>query len=424
MHISLIALAVLFFSGHFLGWFFEKTKIPDLLILVLIGYILGPVLGFFSASDFGKAGPLLSSMALVVILYQGGLQLSFQELKEGFFKSFLLSMLTFLSIALLGFSVAFLLAGQPVGISLLLGFGIGSTSSAVVIPMVKPLSLSGNAKTILSLESAFTDVLTIVIFLVFLDGLTKGSFSAQTLFIGLGPKTLLSIVFGLAGAFMWATLKKYCAQMFKMPFAGEAWAILVYGLIEANGYNGAIGVLVLGFLLANLDLLPSWMKSIINTSPVTYRDMAFLNTLSFMLKTVFFIYLGVLVKFNQPIIVAIALLLTALIFVTRYFSVRFVLKKETWSKLDVMVATAMGPRGLACAVLATLPTQKGIEGGDWLQSVIFSLIPLTIFFTALFVSLFEAKSLRAKLGFLWSEYAERSESTSEKEAAAIATQES
>jgi len=404
MHIALIALAVLFFTGHFLGWFFEKTKIPDLLILVLIGYILGPVLGFFSATDFGKAGPLLSSMALVVILYQGGLHLSFEELKEGFIRSFILSLFSFLSIAFLGFIVAYLVGGQSIGLSLLLGFGIGSTSSAVVIPMVKPLSLSDKAKTILSLESAFTDVLTIVIFLVVLNGLESGAFSTKSLLMGLGPNTLLSVVFGFTGALLWAALKKHFSKIFKMPFSGEAWAILLYGVLELFSYNGAIGVLVLGFFLANLQLMPSWIKAQTSSVPVTYRDMAFLNTLSFMLKTVFFIYLGVLVNFSNSKLVAIAFLLTILIFITRYFSVKFLFSKNDWSKLDVMVTTAMGPRGLACAVLATLPMQKGIIGGEWLQSVIFSLIPLTILFTAVFVSFFEAGSIRQKFSFLWAEY--------------------
>ena len=404
MHTALIALSILFFTGHFLGWFFEKTKIPDLLILVFIGYLLGPVFGFFSESDFGKAGSLLSSMALIVILYQGGLHLSFQELKEGFLKSFVLSLMTFLSIAALGFLVAYLIGGQSFGLSLLLGCGIGSTSSAVVIPMVKPLSLSDKAKTILSLESAFTDVLTIVIFLVVLNGLVEGQFSTHSLLMGLGPNTLLSIVFGFGGALLWATLKKYFSQIFKMPFSGEAWAILVYGVIEMFGYNGAIGVLVLGFFLANLQLLPEWVQSKTSSTPVSYRDFAFLNTLSFMLKTIFFIYLGVLVKFNNTKLVAISVLLTVLIFVTRYVSVRLLFSKNKWTKLDVMVTTAMGPRGLACAVLATLPVQKGIVGGDWLQSVIFSLIPLTIFFTAIFVSIFEVKSLREKFSSFWKGY--------------------
>lgn len=412
MHIALISVAVLFFTGHALGWFFEKTKIPDLLILVIIGYVIGPVMGYLSPEDFGKAGALLSTLALVVILYEGGLHLTAKELAEGFLTSAGLAILGFVAIALIAALIASL-AGQPFHIALLLGLGIGSTSSAVVIPMVKPLSISQNTKTILSLESAITDVLAIVIFLVAVDGISKGEFSAKALVVGLGPNTILAALCGIAGGLVWAALKKHFGPVFKMAFAGEAWALLCYGLLELAGFNGAIGVLTLGFMLANLDLLPDWLKSQMSSVPVSYRDLSFLNTLTFMLKTFFFIYLGVLVKFTDPVIVSLALFISLLIFVSRFFVIQVSLKKDKTDKLDAMITTAMGPRGLACAVLATIPLQKGIIGGQWLQDIIFAIIPFTIFFTAILVSFFENKKIREKCSGLWSGYKEDSEETLE-----------
>lgn len=80
MAFAIIGLAVLFFLGHALNWLFIKTKIPDLLILVIMGYLAGPVFGVLKADDFGKVGPILSTMALVVILYEGGLHLSARDL--------------------------------------------------------------------------------------------------------------------------------------------------------------------------------------------------------------------------------------------------------------------------------------------------------------------------------------------------------
>ncbi len=403
MHIALISVAVLFFTGHALGWFFEKTKIPDLLILVIIGYVVGPVLGYLTPEDFGKAGTLLSTLALVVILYEGGLHLTAKELAEGFLTSAGLAVLGFLGISTLSAVVA-MAAGQPFHIALLLGLGIGSTSSAVVIPMVKPLSISQNTKTILSLESAITDVLAIVIFLVATDGIAKGVFSAKALVVGLGPNTIIAAFCGIAGGLIWAALKKNFGPVFKMAFAGEAWALLCYGVLELFGFNGAIGVLTLGFMLANLDLLPDWLKNQMSSVPVSYRDLSFLNTLTFMLKTFFFIYLGVLVKFTDPMIVGLALFISLLVFISRFFVIQISLKKEKTKRLDAMITTAMGPRGLACAVLATIPLQRGIAGGQWLQDIIFAIIPFTIFFTAVLVSLFESKKIRNRLDGIWSNF--------------------
>ena len=47
----------------------------------------------------------------------------------------------------------------------------------------------------------------------------------------------------------------------------------------------------------------------------------------------------------------------------------------------------MGPRGLACSVLATLPLQRGLVGGAWLQSLLFAVIPLSILFTSVLIAI-------------------------------------
>ena len=78
----IISLAALFFLGHVLNWFFIKTKIPDLLLLVGLGFVIGPVLGFVTPADLGEVGAVLATVALIVILYEGGLHLSTDDLKS------------------------------------------------------------------------------------------------------------------------------------------------------------------------------------------------------------------------------------------------------------------------------------------------------------------------------------------------------
>ncbi|MCB0390014.1 MAG: cation:proton antiporter [Bdellovibrionales bacterium] len=402
----IIGIALLFFLGHGLSWFFEKTKIPDLLILVMLGYLMGPVLGFINPADLGKVGGVVATTALIVILYEGGLHLSARDLLTSSLPAFGLTIVGFVLIvtvgALLGYTVAF----QPLPISILLGVGIGSTSSAIVIPMVKKLSISDNTKTVLGLESAFTDVLTIVIFLVLVDAFSSGHFSTQELLVGIGPKTIIAGLMGIGSGLTWAYIKKKYSRLVTMAFAGEAWALLTYGIIESTKHNGAIGVLTLGFMLANLDLLPNWLKSQVSNVAVSYKDMSLLSEVTFLLRTFFFLYLGLLVQFSDWKIVLFALVVSAMIFVTRYAAVRLLYSPNKYSLLDAMVSTAMGPRGLACAVLATIPLQRGLEGGQWLQDALFAIIPITIALTAVFVALSENQSLRIKMAKLFSKYSD------------------
>lgn len=402
----IIALAGLFFLGHALNWFFIKTKIPDLLLLVILGYIIGPALGIVDASDFGKVGAILSTTALIVILYEGGIHLSAKDLLTSSLPALKLSLVGFGLIALTGATAAYVIGMQPLVISALLGIGIGSTSSAIVIPMVKPLTIADSSKTVLSLESAFTDVLAIVIFLGLVDSAASGNYNAGKLLLGIGSKPIISLGIGVAAGLSWAFIKKRFAPLVSMAFAGEAWALLTYGIIEIINMNGAIGVLALGFTLANLDLLPKFFRSQISAIPVSYNDLSLLSEITFLLRTFFFIYLGLLIQFSNVEIVLMAALLAVLIFVTRYLAIRLLFPTSKYKRLDAMVAVAMGPRGLACAVLATIPLQKGIEGGEWLQGVIFALIPITIFMTALFVSLSENDSLRDKMSKFFLAYPE------------------
>lgn len=411
MAITFIGISLLFFLGHGLNWFFEKTKIPDLLILIIIGYCLGPIFGLIDVSDFGKAGAVISNMALIVILYEGGLHLSSKDLASSSIPSAILSVLSFSFIVFLGALLAYILFLQPLPISILFGVAIGSTSSAIVIPMVKKLSLTQNSKVILSLESAFTDVLTIVIFLVLVESFSKGQFSLSQLLIGIGPKTLLSGIIGLGAGLIWAFLKKRFSTILTMAFAGEAWALLLYGSIEYFKLNGAIAVLTLGFTLANLNLLPKWVSNFFSSVPVSYKDMSILSELTFLLRTFFFIYLGLLIKFGSIKIILFAVLISVVILVTRYLAIKIVFNSKKYPLLDALVATAMGPRGLACAVLATIPLQKGLAGGQWLQDTLFTLIPITIGLTAILVSISESLGGREKLKFLFINYTPPSQTT-------------
>ena len=412
MDIIIIGLSALFFIGHALNWFFIKTKVPDLLILIIIGFILGPAVTSLIQPDIhlGQAGKVLSIITLVIILYEGGLHLSFKDLMESSLSALTLSLLSFFSITAI--TAIVLLPVLPLMSAILVGVGIGSTSSAIVIPMVKPLSIKKQTKTVLSLESAFTDVLTIVIFLGLLEYLTSENSSGGKFFINLSSTPLLSVGIGVASGIVWAFLRKK-TEVSKLPFAGEAGALLTYGILEFMSLNGAIGVLSLGFTLANINLFPKALRSVLEDKPVSSGELTILSAVTFLLRTFFFLYLGLLIQIKGFSSVFWALCLTALIFTTRYLSIRLVFKGKYFSKLDAITATAMGPRGLACAVLATLPLQSGLEQGEWIQNLIFAVIPLSILATSICISLAEKEWFERKIYSLFKNYPEDTEASLE-----------
>lgn len=393
--ITLIGLSALFFLGHALRGFFLKTKIPDLLFLIFVGWLLGPALGILNPDDLGQFGHILTTIALVVILYEAGLELKAKQLVQSSLPALGLSILSFSLVAAAAFGLlhyAFNFAPQT---SLLIGIGIGSISSAVVIPMVRILDMTKSSRTILSLESALTDVLTVVVFLVVLDAVKNNDINVGTIIAGIGPDTLKAVLLGLFGGFLWAVLRKQAREITDASFAGESWALLWYGIVELMHLNGAMAVLALGFMLSNLDLLPEWAKPFCVRRPVDKERLALLKEINLLLSTFFFVYLGLLINVNDPRTFYIALALVLTIFLTRWVAVHIILRKRKFTKSDALITVCMGPRGLACAVLATLPVQAGIADAETIQQTMFAVIPSSILFTAIFVVMTEKPSPRS-----------------------------
>ena len=384
MAFIIIGLAALFFIGHVLQWLFVRTKIPDLLLLIAGGFVIGPSgLNIIQSQHLGQVGTVLATVTLIIILYEGGLNLNASALLKSSLPALILSLLSFLLIA--GATAFILSFAFSLPTAILVGLGIGSTSSAVVFPLVKPLDLKEKTKTLLSLESAFTDVLAIIAFMAVMESVLSKNFSASTFLIGVGAKPFLSIGLGAGFALAWSALRKAHLSLFNMPFSTEAWSLLAYGFIRLFGLSGEIGILAFGFTLANLNLLPRPLGVIFNQTPVTEREMSLLQAISFLLRTFFFLYLGMIIQVSSLSVFLWAFLLAALILATRYIAVRLVFSKKRYPLFDALVAFGMGPRGLACAVLATLPLQNKYSEGQFIQDVIFYVIFISILSSSMFV---------------------------------------
>ena len=167
--LTVLFLGILIFLGNIFNRVFALTKIPDLLFLIGIGLIIGPLLGWVSPASFGIDGPIFTTVTLAIILFEGGLHLRVETIQSSFRGTVALTISSF--IATMGLATAVLyysgfLTFLP---ALMVGAIIGGTSSAVVIPMIDFLHLRKDSGAILALESAVTDVLCIVIFLTVLD---------------------------------------------------------------------------------------------------------------------------------------------------------------------------------------------------------------------------------------------------------------
>ncbi len=138
---------------------FGLTRIPDVLVLMMLGVLLGPVLGLVQPGTLAQTTNLLGTLAIILVLFEGGLELNLRDTLKHFPGSFLLATLAYIfSMVLVAVTVT-----NRLGLSwtdgLLVGAVLGCTSSTVVLPVLQQLQAEEPVRVTLMLEAAWGDVL-------------------------------------------------------------------------------------------------------------------------------------------------------------------------------------------------------------------------------------------------------------------------
>ncbi|HOX23259.1 MAG TPA: cation:proton antiporter, partial [Elusimicrobiales bacterium] len=255
MSSSIIFAGLLIILGHAFKVFFDKTRIPDVIPLVLLGIFVGPVLGMVNTANFGIMGEMLSTLALSIILFYSGLEINLETATKSLLAGTKTALMNFVLAMILGACMTILWLDNPTMEALAIGAMLGGTSFAIVIPLANEMQISQKTKTILLLESTFTDVLCIVVTLglfqmIRLRELNPGFITGQIL----ASFTMSSLIGALAAIF-WATALGWVRKLENDMLLTPAVIITIFGLTEFLGYSGAISSLAFGIVSGNLRQL-------------------------------------------------------------------------------------------------------------------------------------------------------------------------
>ena len=329
----------------------------------------------------------MTTVALTVILFESGTSLKLSTLKSAAGSTLSLGLITFLLTVLLIAGVG-LLIGLSTLQAILLGSILGGTSAAVVIPLVNSLGMEEKPKTVLILESAITDVLCIILSFSLIKALESGQVQVSTMLTGIGMSLGVAALLGFAAVLIWLQLWKVVHRFPNSTFTTIAYAFVVYGFVDSIGYSGAIGALTLGLTIANSKQFTA------NESPLSHDERRFYGEIVFLLKTFFFVYLGISMQFDKPLLVGVALIGMLLVYGARLGATRLLVKKSV-NRDDAILTSIMIPKGLAAAVLASVPAQKGLEGASEIQAITFAGVFLSILLTALMIPALKVPKITA-----------------------------
>ncbi len=390
MSTTILIIGLMLFFAHFLSLQFGKTNIPDVLVLMLVGIVIGPLFGIATPEDFGKIGSLIATIALVVILFEGGTTLNLDELGKSLGMTGLLALVSFVLTAAIIGAIGFYFLRLELLPAIMLGVTLGNTSSSVVIPMVKSLKMSNKPATVLVLESALTDVLSIVGVFALLQIYTKGGVEAGGLVGSVLASLIFAVVFGVLGGIGWLLVLGKVRGFPNTISSTLAYVFIVYGLTEMLHFSGAIAALALGFSLTNfqkfnLYRIPNVDKNIV---PLNEIDLAFYSEAVFLLKTYFFVYLGISIHFSDVALGVTAISMMVLVYAMRLILARMIFRSDSFNLRDTAISSMMAPKGLASAVLATLPLQFGVVGGELIRDTTYMVVLVSITLTALLVMIY------------------------------------
>ncbi|CEK31099.1 Na()/H() antiporter [[Clostridium] sordellii] len=378
----LIIFSAIVITGIILGKLSEKLKIPDVILYLIAGIVIGPaVLNLISVDSFPIENNLILTFGSAFILYEGGREVNLKVLNKVKVSVGLLATLgVIISTVVVGFATNKIF-GLPVMTSLLVGGIIASTDPAALIPVFKQVSIKEKIKQTVVSESAFNDAVGAIIVSTLLTIVTSGSFS-----VGESAKELLIAVFvgviiGVLVGYVFSVLisdKKWGIFHSYAPIISILKVVLAYELATLLHGSGYMAVFIVGLIAGNKKLFGLWVPEEDFQSEYHFREsIASLCRMSIFVVLGTHVDLGALSQYWLPsLMVVIVLMFVArplVVLVCTLFDI-----KAKWKMNDKLFMMWVRETGVIPAALSGIVVSMKVPGYEVISSVVFMTILITL----------------------------------------------
>ncbi|MFI2858195.1 potassium/proton antiporter [Paenibacillus sp. JSM ZJ436] len=358
----IISAALLLLTGVLTTKFSSRFGMPALVIFIVIGMVLSRYIYY----DDAEITQLVGVFALIVILFQGGMQTDFREIKPVIGPALSLATLgVLLTTVVIGISASFIL-GLPLAEGLLIGAIVGSTDAAAVFSVLGGLNLKQRIKATLEAESGSNDPMAVfltVSLIEWIQGSEAGILGMVLSFIReMGLGMIVGVLLGMLAVYVINRINFDSSGLY--PVMAMGFAVLTYGLAETVMSSGLLAVYVMALVVGNTEL--------------TYRRtiLAFNQGFAWMMQIVMFVLLGLLVfPYQLSDIAWEGLLLSLLLIgVARPVGVMASLLFTSFPFSEKLLVAWAGLRGAVPIVLATYPILAGFTNGQMFFNVVFFVV--------------------------------------------------
>lgn len=373
------AVAILFL-GALAQWIAHQSRIPSILLLLLAGLALGKAgAGLIDPDKFLRPDQLAGfiTLAVAVILFEGGLSLKLEELKDVGRPVLLLITLG----VLISFAATTFVARNFLGLSLPVALVLGSilvvTGPTVIGPLLRDVKPQGRVATIVRWEGIVNDpigvMLAVLVYEVVIAAGPTGSFS-QAILVNLSKTLGIGFSLGVFGGLLLSlALRRHWIPDFLQGFLSLAFALLLCHASNVMQHeSGLLTVTVLGIVLVSQHNLP--LKPIIE----------FKENLGVLLISTLFLVLTARVPRSMLTMIDLSHVLFVVIMIVaiRPLSVFGALLPLRWPLKEMTFITWMAPRGIVAVALTSLFALKlkalGFQSAQWLEPVVFLVVLVTV----------------------------------------------
>lgn len=425
-----VAIAALTFAGFLAGRFFERTRFPDIPILLGLGLLVGPVNRWLVARGMGSesladalaldnlqaVAPFIVGLALVVLLFDSGMELDFKSVRRSLAPAAVHTAPILLFTVLGVMVVAHTVFGMPLLLAGMLGVALSNVDQTVSAGILPHLRIDNDLRTTYTVEMALYDLASIPLVVALIEAAGGGSGLAGGL-PGFAALVSVSLAVGLAGGLAWIYALRGLAGHPHSYMLTFAMTLVVYGAAEVLGGSGALSILLFGLLVGNRAWILRRFGHIRQVDQEHEKVQAFHDELSFLVRTVYFLFLGASVTAGAAAwpgdpVAALGALSGSTLFVIASLAIIGTVILARW--VPVRLAAMGRPerkalypvfgRGLDTAVLATLPfvapayvagTEYFAELSPWqpvFVNLAFLAILLTVFASSVLVFFQERKA--------------------------------
>lgn len=353
--------------------FSSRFGAPILLVFLLLGMLAGEDGPGGIRFDNFQLAYLASTLALAVILFDGGVRTSAASFRVALRPALSLATVGVVLTAALTGAFATWLFGLHWMQGLLIGAIVGSTDAAAVFALLQSrgMDLQERVRATLEVESGSNDPMAVFLVVVLVEALAAGqtALTAQVA-VELAKQLALGALGGwLAGRALVWLINHLSLETGLYPLLAVAGGVTTYAAVTAAGGSGFLAIYLAGIILGNSSLQ-------------AMQDIRRVNDgLAWLAQIMMFLLLGLLVTPSQFLPVAVPALATALalMLVARPAAVWLSLLPFRVPWREQLFVSWVGLRGAVPIVLATFPLLAGLEQGSAYFNVAFIVVLMSLF---------------------------------------------